>query len=398
MIRRFQTIHLHNVKFNPANGYLYVVTGEWTYGFNNQECERVFRSKDLGQTWSAVISRPMEVEGQGATVYLPMLFKGNYVYLGSDQGYQPNWIDRFYDDGSDRSFVGQRVYSFPSDGYFPVISATWLNDTMLFASSAEFYSGTQRIIASVDGENWNIIRETSVTKAAHHTNILTSNPKGTVFFSEGYGKTYMISLSNMPLSPAPSPTITRTPTPMPPPTPIATPPSVPTATPTLTPAASPTPSLFSTLQDTPSIASASPDPTETPPPLFPVDRQPTPPDRPTVKQSVNIAPKKTQPTTTPIPAISPLTPIPKSQDRSRPTLPELPHEILKLAICFVFVLVTSVAILAKKARNSRLTRVEASAKKRLYGAFGYIVVSFLGRNHATAYSKSSNAAPGSAYA
>jgi len=81
-VRRFSAVHLHNVKFNPQNGYLYVVTGEWTRGYNNQESERVFRSKDFGATWSTVVNRPLEVKAQGSTVYYPMLFNGNYVYLG----------------------------------------------------------------------------------------------------------------------------------------------------------------------------------------------------------------------------------------------------------------------------------------------------------------------------
>jgi hypothetical protein len=50
IIRRFASVHLHNIKFNPANGYLYVATSEWGQGYSNQDCERVFRSKDLGQT------------------------------------------------------------------------------------------------------------------------------------------------------------------------------------------------------------------------------------------------------------------------------------------------------------------------------------------------------------
>ena len=107
IIHRFAAVHLHNIKFNPANGYLYVNTGEWTNGFNNQECERVFRSKDLGQTWSIAVDRPEEMQAEGNTVYLPMLFSGNWVYLGTDQAFQPNWIDRFYDDGSNNPFQTQ---------------------------------------------------------------------------------------------------------------------------------------------------------------------------------------------------------------------------------------------------------------------------------------------------
>ncbi len=90
VIQTFGSVHLHNVKFNPANGYLYVATAEWTQGYNNTQCERIFRSKDLGKTWSNVINRPAEIQGYGPTIYAQMLFNDNWVYLGTDKAYQIN--------------------------------------------------------------------------------------------------------------------------------------------------------------------------------------------------------------------------------------------------------------------------------------------------------------------
>jgi hypothetical protein len=220
VIHRFSAIHLHNVKFNPADSYLYINTGEYTPGYNNQECERVFRSKDLGATWSIVINRPVEMQAEGNTVYLPMLFSGRWVYLGTDQAFQPNWIDRFYDDGSSSAFTPQKVYSFPADCNFPVISAVWLNGEMIFSSTAEFYDGTSRVVASDNGVNWQIIKEVGIPQPLHHTNFLTINPMGILFGSDGPGRTFSISEKG---APQPTPTPTPTPTPSPTPTPTAPP-------------------------------------------------------------------------------------------------------------------------------------------------------------------------------
>jgi hypothetical protein len=212
-------VHFHNVKFNPANGYLYAITGEWGQGYNNQNCERIFRSKDGGRTWTTVINRPVELQARGSTIYNAMIFNGNWVYIGSDQAYEPNWIDRFYDDGSG-PFTPQTVYNFPSDGSFPVISGVWLNNVMVFSSTAEFSDGTSRVVASDDGLNWQIVKSTATTQTLHHTNVLTSNPKGIAFGSDGPGNTFSITDG---AQPTPTPTATPTPTPSPSPTPTATP-------------------------------------------------------------------------------------------------------------------------------------------------------------------------------
>ena len=216
VIRTFGCVHIHNVKFNPADGYLYVATSEWGQGYNNTECERIFRSKDFGQTWSIVINRPAEIQGIGTTVYFAILFNNSWVYLGTDQAFQPNWIDRFYDNGSNIAFTPQTVYNFPSDSNFPIISAVWLNKIMIFSSTAEFYAGTSRIVASEDGLNWQIITATAIPQSLHHTNILTSNPMGITFGSNGPRQTFAIT-ENVQPQPTPTPTPSPTPTPLLPP-------------------------------------------------------------------------------------------------------------------------------------------------------------------------------------
>ena len=300
-IRRFSAVHLHNVKFNPANGYLYVVTGEWTNGFNNQESERIFRSKDLGATWSIAVNRPQENQSQGSTVYNPMIFNGNSVYIGSDQAYKYNWIDRFQDDGSNGSFTPQRVYNFTQDGYFPVYSAAWLGSTMLFSSTPEFYNGTSRIVASDDGFNWQIIKSTAVSLAQHHTGILTANPKGAVFYSDGPGLTYSITQQTPP----------------------------PTATPTPPPTETP-----------------APEPTYYSPPIF---EQPNPTQSTTQHASyATPAPTKTpSPTPTRPPTATPtLTPTPTNLTHD--SAPELPSQAILLTIAVALSIATAAAVIIRK--------------------------------------------------
>ena len=201
VLRTFAAVHLHNVKFNPANGYLYVATGEWTQGANNAECERVFRSNDQGQTWTVIIDKTPPSDNYGDTIYLPILFQGNYVYLGTDQANRSNWIDRIYDDGSGSLFTPQRVYDFPADCNFPVLSGAWVNDTMVFSSTAEFYDGISRIVASQDGINWYVVKSTPILESQHHTNMLTSNPLGVAFYSDGVASTFKLSYPSEEQSP-----------------------------------------------------------------------------------------------------------------------------------------------------------------------------------------------------
>ena len=301
-IRRFSAVHLHNVKFNPANGYLYVVTGEWTSGCNNQESERIFRSKDLGGTWSIAVNRPSEIQAEGNTVYNPMLFSGNWVYIGSDQAYKYNWIDRFLDDGSSSNFTTQRVYNFTQDCYFPVFSAVWLGSTMLFSSTPEFYNGTSRIVASDDGTNWQIIKSTAISTIQHHTSVLTANPKGTTFYADGPGLTYSITQET------PPPTV------------------APTLAPTPTPTESPTP-----------------EPTYYSPPI--VD-QPNPTQSTQHATYSTPAPAPTR-TASPTPTAT-ATPSPTPTNTTHDVAPELASQTIQVTLVVALIIITAVAVVARK--------------------------------------------------
>ncbi len=268
-IGNFSTLHFHSIKFNPYNGYLYAVTGENSPITNFNDSEKIFRSKDNGETWSLIVDRNDAL----GTVYLAMAFVGSYVYVGQDYPGRTCQIHRFIDDGSSRLFVPQVVYTPLSDGCMPFMSGALFNNTLLFANCAESQNGVSRVVASADGLNWNVLAYANVAASDNRWNMLTVHPRsGVIFATLKNGYSYQIK--DAPPAPPPSPTPTVTPTPAPTPIPTPAPTPEPTATPTPTPAptAAPTenPPITNTpnptTQTTTSAISNKPDPTRTPKP------------------------------------------------------------------------------------------------------------------------------------
>jgi hypothetical protein len=195
-VGNFGVFHFHNIKFNPYNQYLYVIIGEGS----TPDAARILRSKDGGASWSLVVKRNDNV----GTVYLAMTFSGNYVYLGQDYPNRVCNIQRFYDDGSNNQFDTQTVYTPPIDGYMPFISATNVGDSLVFANCAENLNGISRVVSSVDGVNWAVIKNQSITADDNRWNFLTTHPRsGFVFGTIKNGEAYRINY----LAPTPSASI-----------------------------------------------------------------------------------------------------------------------------------------------------------------------------------------------
>lgn len=246
-VGNFGVFHFHTIKFNPYNRFLYVIIGEGS----NPDAARILRSKDGGASWSLVVKRNDNV----GTVYLALAFVGNYVYVGQDYPGRVCNIQRFYDDGSNTTFDTQTVYTPPSDGFMPFISATNLGDSLVFANCAEQFNGVSRVVASTDGVNWNVLKMQNVTSADNRWNFLTAHPRsGFVFGTIKPGESYRLNY----LAPAPTPspyveptprtyntpkpsTVATTPTPKPTLSPTPTPTATPTQTPQPTNSTSPTP-------------------------------------------------------------------------------------------------------------------------------------------------------------
>ena len=231
-IAQLSVIHYHTIKFNSADGYLYVATGEGTLA----DCAKIVRSGDGGATWATVVQRNDNL----GTVYLAMAFSGRYVYVGQDYPNRICQIMRFYDDGS-TNITPQVVYTPPNDGYMPMMSATILgSNSLVFANTAETSNGVSRILASTDGTTWIVLRSQSLSYTTENRwNVLTVHPRsGMIFGTMRPGDEYKI-IDAPTASAAPTPTSTPIPTATPSPTPIPAP--IPTATPMPTPTATPTP-------------------------------------------------------------------------------------------------------------------------------------------------------------
>jgi hypothetical protein len=306
-IGNFSIVHFHTIKYNPSNGYLYAVTGERNSTLSSCiDSEEVFRSKDNGATWSLVVARNDAL----GTVYLPMAFSGNYVYVGQDYPYRTCQIHRFYDDGSNSQFVPQVVYTPPSDGCMPFVSGMFFNNSLVFGNTAEAQNGTSRIVTSADGLNWSVLNSSSVLSTDNRWNFFTVHPRsGMIFGSMKTGYPYLIKDVAPTVTPSPTPN----PSPSPSPSPTPTPKPSPTATPSPTPSPSPSPTPSPTPEPTPT-ATLSPEPTLSPTP------QPT--SKPTSNTPVSSpAPKpKATPTpkpTLPAPTITPTKPATPSPTPSR---------------------------------------------------------------------------------
>ncbi|MCW4030373.1 MAG: hypothetical protein NWE92_12095 [Candidatus Bathyarchaeota archaeon] len=284
-IGSFSVLHFHNIKFNPANGYLYLVTGERNPLANYPDSEKIFRSKDYGATWSLIVDR----NDAYGTVYLPITFVGSYVYVGQDYPNKICQIHRFYDNGAG-PFTPQLVYSPPSDGCMPFISGTLFNGVLVFANCAEAQNGISRVVGSMDGVNWYLLYSVSVSLADVRWNFFTAHPRYAIFATIKAGIPYMIR-DLPPGTPTPAPAPSPTPTPIPTPIPTATP--APTSTPL--PIVVPTPEPI----DRPPTNTPSPTPYEQTIPLTisnPAAVTTTSPPKPTATPT----PTPIEPTPTPV--------------------------------------------------------------------------------------------------
>jgi hypothetical protein len=245
-VGNFSVVHFHAIKFNPYNRYLYVIMGEG----NMPEAARILRSKDGGASWSLVVKRNDAI----GTVYLAIAFKENAVYVGQDYPNRFCQIHKFIDNGSDIQFEPQVVYSPPNDGCMPFMSAVTLGETLIFANSAEVFNGVSRVVASVDGSNWTVIKNQTLTcNPDNRWNFLTTHPRnGIVYGTIKTGESYKIIDVPPPPPPTPEPTSyvhtsmssnvvsKTTPRPSKTPTPTRTPTPTPTVTPMPTTTAQPT--------------------------------------------------------------------------------------------------------------------------------------------------------------
>lgn len=112
-LKTFRCRHIHDVAVNPYNNWLYVVTGEREEP-HALDAYRVFRSKDGGETWDAIV---LPVNGDQSQrprpLYLGIGFIKDRVLLSTDHFEGDNGIEYFRDDGGQGPFFPELVFSTP---------------------------------------------------------------------------------------------------------------------------------------------------------------------------------------------------------------------------------------------------------------------------------------------
>jgi hypothetical protein len=168
-IRDFDTRHLHNVRMNPYDTWLYVATSEDS-GLGDTESRSIFRSKDHGATWTRVVQQPTSLSG-----FVGMAFLNDTVVLGEDNAGGYSNIDKFRDDGNDTLFTTQTVWTNPSATNF--YGATKLGNHLVFATGRESNDGTLYVLESTDAQNWNAIDSMFASSSNDdHRGILNPHP------------------------------------------------------------------------------------------------------------------------------------------------------------------------------------------------------------------------------
>lgn len=158
MIKNFSGQHMHNVKVNPYNDWIYAVVGELgsSYGWNDGY--DIFRSKNGGSSWELI------VDYSTGPKFLALEFVDDMVIMGQDQDLSENgYIYAFTDTGSG-TFTPTTVYN--GGSYALYLVASKMGDTVYFPSTIEPYTGgttTARMMSSTDGTNWTSEQSLSVT-------------------------------------------------------------------------------------------------------------------------------------------------------------------------------------------------------------------------------------------
>ncbi len=166
-IKSWDARHLHSVDFNPYNNFLYVVTGE-PINKAVSETRKVYRSKDGGSTWKLVATTD-------DSLYLPVNFINDWVYLGEDKDYtsastEVSNIKKFKDDGISEPFNPITAWANPEPNTI-VWSISKLNNFLILITIPKSYGAItapprfMQIYKSSDGTKWELVRKHAVTSS-----------------------------------------------------------------------------------------------------------------------------------------------------------------------------------------------------------------------------------------
>lgn len=153
-IESWKTRHIHNVKVNPHNDWIYVVLGEPNASSNaSPDAAMIMRSKDGGENWTCVTDTWKSVptgpeENKYGLYFMAMSFLRNRVIIGEDTNFVNGRIYYFDDDGRTGSnappFLPTLCYTAENPGEY-WMGAVTVNDRVFFGSQADVggYGGSK---------------------------------------------------------------------------------------------------------------------------------------------------------------------------------------------------------------------------------------------------------------
>lgn len=107
IVKHWDALHVHDVRVNPHNDWLYVVTGEGNPQ-RTKESHSVYRSTDQGQSFSCVFA------GRGRRpLFTAVNFDGPRVLLGTDHVEGGNYIASFVDTGEGEPYEAETMCVLP---------------------------------------------------------------------------------------------------------------------------------------------------------------------------------------------------------------------------------------------------------------------------------------------
>ncbi|MGC9332467.1 MAG: hypothetical protein ACP5DZ_11440 [Bacteroidales bacterium] len=153
--------HIHDVRINPASGWLYVVVGEGDKG-KSKDSHSVFRSKDNGQSFSRIFSAT-----KTRPLFTAINFYGDKVLLGTDHFDSRNKIMCFDDDGKDKIYDLETIFTFPeiSPHLKPVPFVhymEWFNGSLFVGFRGKWFCA---LIESTNLRDWRLIYCTTTEKS-----------------------------------------------------------------------------------------------------------------------------------------------------------------------------------------------------------------------------------------
>ncbi|HEY0412916.1 MAG TPA: hypothetical protein VGD66_07235 [Allosphingosinicella sp.] len=178
IVTSWEARHIHTVRVNPFNGYLYVVVGEprdSSVATDSADSAKVMRSKDGGATWTCLTDTWANTPVEPCAPDIPLLYLGLYfstlgfikerVVLGEDTDFKRGRIFYFDDDGRDGTdsakplpFTPQPTYQTCNPGEF-FLGAASMGDRLYLAS--QYLAPTQgvvstRCVSTCDGVTWTL--------------------------------------------------------------------------------------------------------------------------------------------------------------------------------------------------------------------------------------------------